>query len=402
MRDYFVRLLNGLCKHPLLSVFFLALLVRLLVAGTVVAFFKGSLFLDDHTYLELVRAHNLKGVQPGDGLFWNSNRGFLEPVAFISKVLGELPLVTHLVPAVAGSVTAVAVTALLKRHTTSAVALGGGSLAAILPSQVLWSSLLLKDSLIWMSLSLTALALAWWSDREAARDFAIGAIAMTGLVGYLSTLRLHTLVVCCIAVAAATGWRRGYWRIQFMAVAAALLLVVPWLAGAGVAGIDILRLGASGLEQQRQAAAVGGASAFGNSVTIEAVRDILYLPTGLRIMLIDPLPIHLDQSAGVLLAFFENLVWYPIMVLAIYGVPVVRQRSPELIFTLLMLVGLATMWALVEGNFGTAFRHRGEFVWATLVLAGIGADRLLSRRRGHRSPYICSKEEDKANKPRHQ
>lgn len=295
-------------------------------------------------------------------------------------------MAAHLVPAIAGSVTAVSVTALLRRHATSAVALGGGALAAILPSQVLWSSLLLKDSLIWMSLSLTAVALAWWSDRESARSFAIGAMAMTGLVGYLSTLRLHTLVVCCIALVAATGWRRGHWRIQFMALTAALLLVVPWAAGAGIAGIDILRLGASGLEQQRQAAAVGGASAFGNSMTIEALRDILYLPTGLRIMLIDPLPIHLDQGAGVLLAFFEHIVWYPILVLAIYGVSAVRQRRPELIFTLLMLVGLATMWALVEGNFGTAFRHRGEFVWATLVLAGIGADRLLSRHRSRPTP----------------
>ena len=378
MRDYFVRLLNGLCKHPLLSVFFLALLVRLLVAGTVVAFFKGSLFLDDHTYLELVRAHNLKGVQPGDGLFWNSNRGFLEPVAFISKVLGELPLVTHLVPAVAGSVTAVAVTALLKRHTTSAVALGGGSLAAILPSQVLWSSLLLKDSLIWMSLSLTALALAWWSDREAARDFAIGAIAMTGLVGYLSTLRLHTLVVCCIAVAAATGWRRGYWRIQFMAVAAALLLVVPWLAGAGVAGIDILRLGASGLEQQRLAAAVGGASAFGKTATFDVIHDVLYLPTGLKLMFLDPLPHHLGQNTRLLLAFLEHLVWYPTLTLAAFGLHSLRARHPELTFTFLAGIGLATMWALVEGNFGTAYRHRGEFVWAVIVFAGLGADHLIS------------------------
>jgi len=63
-----------------------------------------------------------------------------------------------------------------------------------------------------------------------------------------------------------------------------------------------------------------------------------------------------------------------------------RQRNPELTFTLLILLGLATMWALVEGNFGTAYRHRGEFVWATIVFAGIGTDRLVAQRRDRTKP----------------
>ena len=40
-----------------------------------------------------------------------------------------------------------------------------------------------------------------------------------------------------------------------------------------------------------------------------------------------------------------------------------------------------TMWSLVDGNFGTAFRHRGEVVWAVVVLAAVGAERLLKRRK---------------------
>ena len=381
-----MRSINGLNRHPLLSVFLLSLAVRLLVAGITVIFLEGSLFLDDRTYLQLAKAHNLEGASHADSLLWSHNRGFLVPIAFMLDALGSLPLAAQLVPAVAGSVTAVAVTVLLRRHTSATVALGGGVFAALFPSQVLWSSLILKDALIWMSLSLTAVVLAWWSERETVRGFATGAIAITVIASYLSILRLHTLVVCCVAIAVAAGWRRGHLRIQFIAATAALLLILPWIAGAGLAGLDLIRLGASGLEQQRQAAATGGASAFGDAVTIEALRDILYLPTGLRIMLIDPLPIHLGHSTGVLLAFVENIVWYPLLALAIYGVPVVRQRNPELTFTLLILLGLATMWALVEGNFGTAYRHRGEFVWATIVFAGIGTDRLVAQRRDRTKP----------------
>lgn len=381
-----MRPINGLNRHPLLFVFFLSLVVRLLAAGIVIIFLEGSLFLDDRTYLQLAKAHNINGTPPGDALLWSHTRGFLVPVAFMLDALGALPLAAQLVPAVAGSVTAVAVTVLLRRHTVATVALGGGVFTALFPSQVLWSSLILKDALIWMSLSLIAVVLAWWSERETARDFAIGAVTITVLASYLSILRLHTLVVCCVAIVVAAGWRRGHWRIQFIAATAAVLLVLPWIAGTGLAGFDLIRLGASGLEQQRQAAATGGASAFGDAVTIEALRDILYLPTGLRIMLIDPLPSHLGHSTGVLLAFIEHIVWYPLLALAIYGVPVVRQRNPELTFTLLILVGLATMWALVEGNFGTAYRHRGEFVWATILFAGIGTDRLVVQSRDRTKP----------------
>ena len=381
MVDHLVRLLNRFRRHSVLSVFCLALAVRFLVAGIVATFFEGSLFLDDRTYLQMAEALNLGGASRDNVVLWegwDDGRGFLVPIAFLLDKLGALPLAAQLIPVVAGSVTAAAVTMLLRRHTTSTVALGAGILAAVFPSQVLWSSLILKDALVWMSLSLTAVALAWWAERESKQGFAIGAIVVTTLAAYLSILRPHTLVVCCIAMVISTGWRKGRWRIQFIAVTAALLIVVPWVAGSGIAGFDIVRLGASGLEQQREAAATGGARAFGDAVTIEAWRDVLYLPTGLRTMLIDPLPHHLGESTRIVFAFAENIIWYPLLALAVYGMPAIRRRNLELTLTLLLLIGLTIMWALIEGNFGTAFRHRGEFVWAVIVLAGVGADRLLA------------------------
>ena len=67
-------------------------------------------------------------------------------------------------------------------------------------------------------------------------------------------------------------------------------------------------------------------------------------------------------------------MWYPLLLLALVGV---RQRwrslTPELAFTLLVTSGLAVMWGLVEGNFGTAYRHRGELVWGVVIFAGIVA-----------------------------
>ena len=106
----------------------------------------------------------------------------------------------------------------------------------------------------------------------------------------------------------------------------------------------------------------------------------MYLPTGIRVMLIDPLPNQLENNVRMVLAFIEHLIWYPLLALCILGIPSVRRGSAELAFTALIATGLVAMWALVEGNFGTAYRHRGEFVWAVIVFAGIGAERLARRR----------------------
>ena len=109
--------------------------------------------------------------------------------------------------------------------------------------------------------------------------------------------------------------------------------------------------------------------------------DLGYLPTGIRVMLLDPLPTHLGQGSRTILAFAEHLIWYPTLLLAVWGLRGLRSRSPDLIYAFITSVGLVTMWALVEGNFGTAYRHRGEFVWAVVVFAAVGAEDLLRRRR---------------------
>jgi hypothetical protein len=98
-------------------------------------------------------------------------------------------------------------------------------------------------------------------------------------------------------------------------------------------------------------------------------------------MLLDPLPTHLGQGSKTTLAFAEHLIWYPTLLLAVWGLRGLRSRSPDLTYVFITSVGLVTMWALVEGNFGTAYRHRAEFVWAAIVFAAVGAEDLLRRRR---------------------
>jgi hypothetical protein len=56
------------------------------------------------------------------------------------------------------------------------------------------------------------------------------------------------------------------------------------------------------------------------------------------------------------------------------------RRREVLAFPLLTSAALVCMWALVDGNVGTAFRHRGEVVWAVLLLAVHGWTTLADRK----------------------
>jgi len=108
--------------------------------------------------------------------------------------------------------------------------------------------------------------------------------------------------------------------------------------------------------------------------------NLRHLPVGLRVMVVDPLPWQSTENNRVRLAQAEMLLWYPLLGLAVFGVLTGRNRLTMIAFPVLVGGGIIVMYALSEGNFGTAYRHRGEVVWAVAVLASIGAERLVDRR----------------------
>ena len=80
------------------------------------------------------------------------------------------------------------------------------------------------------------------------------------------------------------------------------------------------------------------------------------------------------------LARIEALVWYPLVALALFGLAGAWRMRRALAFPVLCGGGVLAMYGLTEGNLGTAFRHRGELVWVTLLLATVGIARLAALR----------------------
>ncbi|SVE56968.1 uncharacterized protein METZ01_LOCUS509822, partial [marine metagenome] len=154
------RFLAALTTRPVISVFLFALTIRLVAAGAISLLSDGTLFLDDKSYLhalrigggwelpyedpELVRSYDVQ---------WGRLAAFYQPSLFLFRLIGPYVFVAQLLSALAGAVTAAAVTKIVRHHASSKVALGAGLLIAVYPSQVLWSSLLMRDAFAWMALS---------------------------------------------------------------------------------------------------------------------------------------------------------------------------------------------------------------------------------------------------------
>ena len=437
--------LNKAAERPGLTVFLVALSVRLALAAVVAIHSDGSMFMDDGFYLFLATLWSGIGIgnmDPDSQQFYREYISFLGPIGLLFRMFGAKPILAQAISAVAGAATAACVVTIARRHTRPKVALAAGLLAALFPSQVLWSSLVLKDSAVWMALSGLAVAFGWWTRCTDRKGFLTGLVVISGLMLYLVHLRIHTLLIATLALVIASAMSSNPFRAARTMAAIALLVIVPTFSAAGPAGHVLWKVGVSGLADQRVAGAEGALTAItrldegalarlgeaapqqsGEGATLAAelegaltaitrgagrhrarlgkaapqqsgegatfAADLMYLPTGIRVMLVDPLPTHLGRSPRMSLAFAEHLIWYPTVLLAMWGLwrlIGLRSRSSDLVYVLVTSLGLITMWALVEGNFGTAYRHRGEFVWAALIFAAVGTEDLLDRRKLRAKP----------------
>ena len=156
------KIFGKLYLKPALSVFFVALFARVTVIIFSNFFKDGLLFEDDRGYFSLGKMY-----AEGDSSFplyepfWNSVGSFMWPIGFLFKVFTAQAFLAQTLSALAGALVASTVTLLLKQHVNRKIALYAGLVAALYPSQVLWSSLILKDAFVWMALSATVLIAQW-------------------------------------------------------------------------------------------------------------------------------------------------------------------------------------------------------------------------------------------------
>jgi hypothetical protein len=461
------RALAVLAAHPYLSIFVLAMLVRIVTAGVLSRYFSGSLVLDDGTYWDMARdvaTGRTSEWIPYTHALYSATLAFTFPLSLVYRLFGPAQLSGQIMVALLGSGTAVLVAALVKEKLAMRFAVAAGLIIALLPSQILWSSLILKDAAVWFVLATLALLVAHAGRADSRALWVITVLILLNLV-VIAYLRDHTLVVACWALMLSAWVGQKNLRGRRIAAGIVLGITVPWLMGLGPAGatfvsdagsIDDLRAVNAGdaetaivpsgentaksnlqqtqaekqsiaermdqisqklaaltskhgktpeAEKKRKAriarlkaeqAALAEQLATASSVetkgkekiaSIEGAKrepGVKHLARGISVMLAEPYPWDPGDSPSFRMAQAETLVWYPVLLLALLGLAGALRALRVTLFPLLFGGGVMLVYALVEGNVGTAYRHRGEFVWVVALLAAFGlvfVGRAIERRR---------------------
>lgn len=294
---------------------------------------------------------------------------FLVPLTAVYALFGPVPIAGQLLVASVGSLTCVFSYHQVRRALTRGYAVAAALVVAVTPSQVLWSSLTMKDAFVWTTTAALGLVAAAGLAPKSPRRLAMIVAAAAVLLALIESLRPHTLVISAVALAL-TWFLPGQYRSARALAGVALVVLVPYAFGHGLAAQTLLSGRAETITQQRVAnASAPGETSIGK---VAAKADLAYLPTGLSVMVLEPVPWRDTDSRPLSLAKIEMVIWYPLVLLALAGATLARRHAGFLAFPILYAGATLLTYSLIEGNLGTALRHRGELLWPLAVMAAFG------------------------------
>lgn len=327
---------------------------------------------DQQTYQE-VGLQTLRYHQGLEGIPWQLQNtlelGYFYWNAFLFLIFGYAPLAPKLVNAFIGTASALFCYRLAGELAGRGPALFAALLTMFFPSLVLWSTQNLRDPIVLLVTLALFLSVVRLRTRPSGRSFFavilslallllfrdyIAAMALFGLVGSSFISKARGLPVNLLAGAALFGLAALAYQ-QFG-------LGSRWLESASFETIS----------QQRSLLATGG-TAFRPNVDISTpLRGLQYFPLGMAFFLFSPFPWQVGSTLT-LMTLPEQIVWYALMPMVLTGAAhLIRERYHAVGPILVFLALTTSIYALVEGNAGTAYRHRAQVLVFFLILASVG------------------------------
>ena len=426
-------LLSRAVDAPVVAVFLVALIVRVVAAIAVNLLVDGVLIPDETTYLRIVdlKSTGDLSVEPtlrcleyanADGTslwcsYWrglfDSTRTFSWPLTGLFWMFGPHRILGQLLAGFFGALAAAATSRLALVFLRKPFALVAGLGVALLPSQVLFSSVVLRESAIWLCLACIGVLLGRSSRLTGSGAVTLAAAGLALIFVLLAWLRVQTAVLSlwsAVPIFALAGRHR---RVRVLC-ATGVLVIMPMLVGLGPAAEGFVSNSLVRLGYTRNVMSLGAETAFDYTAVVEVpsvvevprqtgalaiiTRDaeneslsdtLIVLPSGLYNTMIRPFlwkPSDIrNASASHVLAGFETPLWLTTYLLAAVGVVMFRHRVSVVGFPFLFLLAIAFSGAASQGNLGTAFRHRGQVVFALAVLGAAGLEAVVDRRHMRRS-----------------
>ncbi|MCC7384152.1 MAG: hypothetical protein IT384_20075 [Deltaproteobacteria bacterium] len=246
-------------------------------------------------------------------------------------------------------------------------------LNAFFPSIVLWTSLNLREG--W---SFLALSLAVYGAQRLRGGLSLSALLMLALgLTLLPMIRGYLLALVVIGLTASHAVVRVK-QLPAALIGMAALLVAVRLATdkLGVLSLDSsladrLRVAAD----LREALAYGGSAVSVSSDTGTPLGAVLYLPKGLATFLLAPFPWSVDSWRQAV-AVPESVAWYYLLALGVKEMWQGLLKMPSRVAAPILVAAAITFaYALVEGNAGTAYRHRAHVLLLSFVFSAAALGR---------------------------
>ena len=297
--------------------------------------------------------------------------GYIHLNAVFQFVLGESRIALVVLNLFAGVWTTILTFYLTREFLPVRSAKAAALLTGFFPSLVLWSILNIRDALATFLIVTLVLYGVRVSRRFRPSYVMIFGAALLGL-GLLRDY-MAFLVVAGLAIGTVAALRpdRIFGTMIFGTV---ITLAFTYLADQ-VGLFSTLRPedALETAQMLRTGLQADATSAFGVGAQTETVGGALrYLPLGVAYLLFSPFPWAVNTSLQ-LTAMPETLLWYPLFLLALQGLRIsLKGRLTNVLVVLAVLVIVVSSYALVEGNFGTAYRHRAQIMPLFFVFTGAG------------------------------
>ena len=423
------RVWDWAVERPVLAVVVASAAARLSIALVLNLFDIWSFAPDASQYLYIaeanVQGHLEESWQGYGASLYEATVPFSGQLSFLFELFGPYRLLGQLLAGFYGVLTAGLTAYLALRLLRPAFALLAGMIVAFLPSQIIFSSVALRESLVWALLAAAAVICSRLGPRVGRSSMVIGVAGLAVLFYLLASLRIQTAVIALWCMTLALVAARGHRRLR-CGSAAVLFLVVPLLVGHSPGCMEFMAGSVSRLGMVRTYMAMDAESAIaeveplivGSGATDGGDADAAPLPTVEgdhalifdRVEYVDPFEqtfvldgegravvVHNELSASLsafpsgLLAVtirpgpweagtsgkrpaggFESIIWLSLFVFAGVGAWVRRRESHLVALPASLVISLTLAAAVTQGNLGTAFRHRGQILFALSILAVAG------------------------------
>ncbi len=363
--------------HIVWKIFFAAVLIRALMVPILHFTGLSQAFAPDEHSFNVNGSHLARywqGLEPfPPRVHQSTERFFFYVNGLVYFLAGYVKFLPKYVNVIVGAVTAIytyKIARVLFNHETGVIAM---ACVAFFPSLVLWSSVNIRDA--WAFLAVTAIV--WELIRLRYRVMAGPIVSVLLWLALLFGLRQPTalIVIGSVAMSFVVARREHLHRnVVVGAMLCALLLL-----GFHFLGFSSRHLMGSPTEaletmdEIHQELSKGRGAYGGEGEDISTPTGALtWLPKGLTYFLLGPLPWQAKTPLQ-LTALPETLIWYYFLYQAMIGLGfVIRHGRIDAWLLVILAINLTLVFALVEGNVGTAYRHRAQVLPLYLILSALG------------------------------